>query len=171
MGYGKVSIVLYAVEIPEDIAAKIFRDNNNDDDEDYDEDDEDDEDYDEDEEEVLLFCKSKHYRKSTDNQRLPVTTYAAHDTGSSGSEVFYPIMVADGADSRIDLMEYMPGATHYLGIYIASKGYAYTDKINYFLNNPIPPEAIVNFNESIQPLLEQYGIVEKPQIVLAQQVW
>lgn len=82
-----------------------------------------------------------------------------------------PQMVADGADSRIDDLSYSKESDdHVLGIYVASKGYAYTDNIEEHIKN-IGGKTFENFDKYIKPILQEEGISEEPKMRIMNQVW
>ncbi len=99
-----------------------------------------------------------------------VTSYKQHDSGI-GSVVFDTQMWSDGTDSRSDSLDFESGYEHYLGVYVASDGYAYGDDIVYFIKNP-PPEALLAFEHNVKPILEEMGIEDKvPQWYMLRQTW
>lgn len=81
-----------------------------------------------------------------------------------------PQMLADGTDSRIHNMDYEEGHQHYIGIYLASKGYAYNDKIKDFMKVP-SEKAVQNFEKYIRPILIAEGIEKEPDIEIVTQTW
>jgi hypothetical protein len=156
MGYAATTIVMYGVAIDEDIAEQIKNNEMHEDDGFNDE----------------KMYDNIFYRKNHEGNRYPqnepITQYSEHDKGMG--EVFYPEMRSDGTDSRIASNTYEPGYQHYLGIYIASKGYAYDDRINQFVKK-VPQEAVENFKNAIQPLLDKYGVTDEPDIQIINQTW
>jgi hypothetical protein len=82
-----------------------------------------------------------------------------------------PQMLADDTDSRIDNLYYSEGSRHVIGVYLASKGYAYGDKIEKYIMN-IDKRAYDNFNKYIVPILKSEGIdFVEPEMLLISQVW
>ncbi len=142
MGYSQTTIAIFGVELTNEQAELIF---------------------------------NKHFHGGEELQYDEVDTltnelsYVRH-----GKNVYrerhMPQMLADGADSRIDNMSYSEDSgRHVLGIYLASKGYAYGDKIEDYL---IPSDkAISNFNKYIQPILDEDGIILTPRLQIISQVW
>lgn len=155
MGYAATTIIMYGVPIDEHIAQKINTHEMN-------------HDIFNDKEMYKNCFYRKDYPNSGHKQPTPVTPYSFHDFG--GGDVFNPQMLSDGTDSRIHSNTFEQEHQHYLGIYIASKGYGYEDQINKFLKE-IPKEAIENFNNSIQPLLDKYQVKETPDIQIIEQTW
>jgi hypothetical protein len=79
-------------------------------------------------------------------------------------------LMGDGADSRIT-DEDAGVDTYAFGILLASKGYAYNDKINDY-TNPVNPIAIQRWNDYCVPLLTKAGIeIVEPEVVRIVQVW
>jgi hypothetical protein len=155
MGYAQTTIIAYGIKIDEETAQQIYENEFNEDGE---------------FEDVSLY-QNIHYRKAyggSNQQNEPATPYSQHDDGS-GSTVFYPEMWSNGTDSRIESLRFNEGNQHYLGIYIASRGYGYSDDINFF--KKAPQEAIQSFETGIRPLMEKYGIKGRPGIRIITQVW
>lgn len=158
MGYAATDIVLYGVEISEDVAQKIFENELN---EDYEFSQPDD---------SFFYRQVLEHSRERYPQRQPVSPYKAHCSGI-GSSVFYLDLLSDGTDSRIETNKFDPGYNHFFGIYIASKGYAYSDDIKYFIRNT-PKEAVELFNRLALPILQKYGVEDiSPDIQLVNQVW
>lgn len=172
MGYAPTAIVVYGVKISDPVLAQRIYDflmnqpsrSKNKDNED---------------ECSLFVCDPKHvyHRKITSydiqrgrTQKLPLTPYIQHDQGTTGSNVMYPSMFSDNADSRVDDLWFIPNGINYLGIYVGSKGYAYQDNISYFLQN-IPVEVIENFRLYIQPILNHFKISDVGEVHICSQVW
>lgn len=156
MGYAATTVIMYGVAIDEDIAEQIHNNEMNEDGEFNGE----------------KMYDNVYYRKnhqgSRHPQQEPVTQYSEHNLGMG--YVFHPDMLSEDTDSRIHSNTFEPDHQHYLGIYIASKGYAYDDNIKEFIKN-IPPEAVENFKNAIQPLLDKYGVTDEPDIQIINQVW
>jgi hypothetical protein len=168
MGYAQTSIVFYGVEIPAKVAEKIFNDpklqaeNQNPD------------------WEGFRIPGPRVYRaldvsdpKSKQLvQPTPASPYPAHESCAMEYEVIYPTLISDGSDSRIHNLQCdtEDGCPTYLGVFIASKGYAFQDKIAYFVKN-LPPEAVNIFQVAVAPILAQYGITSAPEVHIIQQVW
>lgn len=169
MGYAPTAIVVYGVKISDPALAEnifnyLYAKLNKNEDDDI---------------EGLFLCDPKHtyYRKISSydvqrgrSQKLPQTPYSQHNDGTSGSTVMYPSMFGENADSRIDNLDFMPDNDNYLGIYVASKGYAYHDDISYFLKN-IPMEVVENFKLYIQPILDDFKISDVAEVHICNQVW
>lgn len=85
-------------------------------------------------------------------------------------ERYMPQMLADDADSRIHDMSYSEDSyRHAFGIYLASRGYAHTDKIENYLTPD--KQALHNWDKYISPILKAEGINLEPSILLISQVW
>lgn len=157
MGYQMTKILIYGIQIPE-LAAKRLQEKFS-------------------PEDGCFFIKSKksfsrklgEYSISKgETQNYPITPYKQHDDGQE--EVFHPTLISDGTDSRIHSLEYDEGFDHYVGIFIASNGYGYLDKVNYFLKNP-PPEAVIAFNEDLLPILKTLNVELEPELLILNQMW
>ena len=151
MSYADTKIVIYGVKINSDIAKKIYESELNEDGE--------------------LSCNDPEFmfHRKEEDQLFPITPYEQHDDGYD-STVFNVDLWSEGTDSRIHNNKYQPKRQHYLGIYIASSGYAYTDNIKYFLKST-PLEALRNFEMLVEPLLKKYEIKEDPEVYTVNQVW
>lgn len=161
MSYAATTIVVWGIRVNEDIAEKIYNELTQNDDS----------------EAIINMEPSDRYlRKMTSNYKrniqqkyYNISPYSQHDSGY-GSEVFEPRLFSDGTDSRIDSLTFDLGYNHVLGIYVASKGYAYNDKIESFIKS-VPQEAKNNFEKYIKPILDKYNIKEQPDIVIVNQTW
>lgn len=166
MGYQATNIVLYGVELTAAEAAKIFDEFN-------------------DEEEGLSFSSFEkkdywrvrpvgEYFKNRPNYvepDLPFTPYKQHDNGSGKSVVFDMQLLSEGTDSRIESLGYEEGYPHFLGIYIASEGYAYSDDEVFFIQN-CPEEAKNAFELNVRPFIEKMNIGDKfPKVRVVHQTW
>jgi hypothetical protein len=85
-------------------------------------------------------------------------------------ERYDPRMFSEGTDSRIHDLGYEPGYNAVVGLYVASKGYAYSDNLEDFFTPD--PRYTVNFDRYILPILQELGIeVDPPKILIVNQVW
>jgi len=87
-----------------------------------------------------------------------------------GRARYEPQMLADDADSRIHEMAYERGHSSVVGLFIASRGYAWSDPLEDFMS---PDKRYTqNFEKYVQPILDALGIKsEPPKIILVNQVW
>jgi hypothetical protein len=85
-------------------------------------------------------------------------------------ERYYPNMYSEGTDSRIHDLKFEEGYSHVVGLYVASKGYAYNDNIeDYLMPNQMCED---NYNKYIVPMLEELEIEkQEPKILIVNQVW
>lgn len=117
-----------------------------------------------------LFYFRKLYEGDKHTQQEPITPYKQHSTGGINSHIFYPTLISEGTDSRIDNLIFDSGYQHYFGIYVASKGYGYYDEIKSFIRKT-PQEAIDNFNQAILPILKEYHVDIEPDTHIVNQTW
>lgn len=83
---------------------------------------------------------------------------------------YRPTLLSEETDSRIHSNFYEPYYDHVFGLHIASKGYAYDDTIEDFMeSNEITED---NFNKYCKPILDELDIeYGDPQILIVSQVW
>lgn len=145
MGYASTTIAFFGIELSDEEAKNIFEKYFNGEDEEFE--------YDE---------------KDTLTDEI---SYVHHNTGPVYRERNIPQMLADGADSRVDNMAYSEDSQrHVLGIYLASRGYAYSDKIENYMKE-VPAKAKENFEKYIRPILQKENIRKEPEILLINQTW
>lgn len=161
MGYAATSIVMYGVAIDEKVAQSIKKQEMREDNDEL---------FSDDTMYSHNFYRQNHAKLTPQYQQLtPITPYSEHVKGVE-ADVFSPKMLADDTDSRIHSLTYESGMQHYLGIYVASRGYGYQDDIIFFINH-LPQEAMDNFQKVVKPLLEKYHISDTPEIHIITQTW
>ena len=85
-------------------------------------------------------------------------------------ERYFPNMYSEETDSRIHNLKFEEGYSHVVGIYMASKGYAYNDVIEDYLSPNQMCED--NYNKYIVPMLDALGIEkQEPKVLIVNQVW
>lgn len=159
MGYAAVDILIYGIAVDEDVAAAIYE-----------------KEFDlntgsfkEELEAKRIMARPVRPGDKPSDPNLPTSPYG-HDFGLR-SVVFNIDLVSEGTDSRIHDNNFEPGHQHYIGIFVASNGYAYNDPLVPFIRK-VPNEVIDNFNESVVPLLLRYGVTEiSPDIHIVNQTW
>lgn len=157
MGYAPVSIVMYGLEVSEEVAEAIYeRFGNNGDSLNIPG------------KENFIFHRigDRYFRRGAPQQQ-PITPYTQHQPNG---KVFYPSLVSEGAHSSAESLEFNPGSDHFFGIFIASRGYGHQDNTNYFMQN-LPPEAVRAFDNLIAPILREMRINAAPQLLVTQQIW
>lgn len=81
---------------------------------------------------------------------------------------YYTDLFALDADSRGDSLRVLPWRKTVYGVYIASDGYAYRDKLREFADDPRIEE---NFQRYCLPVLKELGLEQSAQRVVIQQTW
>lgn len=141
MGYAATTILVYGIRISNEDAKKIYEAF-------VDEEGE----FQYDENDILLEERHHPHRKIRPRER------------------YYPNMYSEGTDSRIHDLLLEDGFEHVIGLYIASKGYAYNDVIEDYLSPNQMCED--NYNKYIVPMLDALGIEkQEPKVLIVNQVW
>ncbi len=142
MGYGATAILVYGIKVSSEDAKKIYED-----------------------------CKEDFEGVGTMYYITEdVLEEEIHHPQRKIRHRYYPTMYSEGTDSRIHNLEFEERFNHVVGLYIASKGYAYNDNIeDYLTPNQMCED---NYNKYIVPMLEDLGIEKKePKILIVNQVW
>jgi hypothetical protein len=85
-------------------------------------------------------------------------------------ERYQIVLEGDGTDKRIS-DEDAGVDTYAFGIFLASRGYGYDDKLKDY-TNPVSPIVIQRWNDYCIPLLAKAGIeIVEPEVVKISQVW
>jgi len=152
MGYALTKILLYGIEVPEEVAERIYNDPDC---------------YDEGECIILEAPYEAGVLKSIKHE-----PWMAQDDDNSRYEVE---LLSDGTDSRIESLTFEPGFQHYFGVSLAFKGYGSDDNLSGKFHHPVTakhPEAIDRWSKYALPiLLKHMKEVPKPDLHTIGQTW
>lgn len=144
MSYATTVIVMYGVSLTLEQAKKVYE---------------------------KYFIEGEDLKYDTKDTLTEEVSYVHRVTGPVYRERNMPQMVSEGSDSRIHSLAYDEDCSdHVLGIYVASKGYTYTDNIEEHIQN-MGGKTFENFDKYIRPILEDQGIKEEPKMRIVTQVW
>jgi hypothetical protein len=144
MGYATTTIAFYGVELSYEEAKKIFEER---------------------------FGDEEEFDYDTKDTTTDEVASVHHIRGTTYRERAMPQMLADGADSRINNMAFdEESERHVIGVYLASRGYAHTDKIEDYIKSP-SEKAKANYEKYILPILKEEGIEREPSILIVTQTW
>ncbi len=159
MGRHTSMIAVYGINLPHDVAKKIYRNHYND--------------------TWEAFAMNPSLLEDMDEDEVDRTLcgIAREDSPYNGKghgdnfAVFNLAMLTHSDNPYADIglvYEEKKTVEHYFGIVVADSGMG--DKISAFTGN-IPKEAIDNYEKYAKPILEKYGINLNPQLEVVQQTY